>query len=122
MKFPCPHCGGLIDDLDAPREVGHDLPDNVDPGDGGNQRSEGGGTDRGDNRKIPRSKKRSGAGNCLNGRVIAIAVDLSSGKYEGPATIVNAERCAVKFPWQGNKNHTCWLATEEFKEFTKGLK
>lgn len=44
---------------------------------------------------------------------VTVSIDLASGRYEGEAKLVDPKRLIVQFPWEGNKNHQCWICERE---------
>ena len=115
----CPHCGKEIEATNEQRateQIGKpDLSDHADAGGRGNQRGKSRGAYRRRHRKLPREQASGGAGHHKNARIITIAIDLASGRYEGPATVIDEEKRIVTFPWKGNPHHQVWLAKEEIE-------
>ncbi len=113
----CPHCGGnLEEENEQPGTVQtgeYGVPDNV----GARGRRD----KRGKSRRVNRTRHRDVSGDEMEGdksppvnaRTVTISVELNSGKYEGPARIIDEERMIVSFPWKGKKNHHCLIAKSE---------
>lgn len=85
----CPHCGGDLHD---------------------------GRSDESGNSGVSSGEKPGSGSNYRRGPTITISVDLASGRYEGPATIVDPEMLVVEFPWRGNPKWRCLITKADIRD------
>jgi hypothetical protein len=67
---------------------------------------------RNDSRRIPGQKGRNRKVGHDDDRIVTIAVDLASGRYEGPAKIIDRDKLEVEFIWHG-RTHLCMITKAE---------